>query len=643
MLSLKIYKHHYPIIFLLVLAGILRMYRLFDLEYTFDELSALSRTEYDSIAELIDKGVMKLDTHPAFVQVFLYYYCMLFGKVEWVVKLPFIIAGISSIYLAYSIGKKWFNETTGLLIATILTCSQFFIFYSVTARPYISGLFLCLVTLKYWLDILFDKQVNKKHFILFALFAALSALNHHFSMMFAGLCGIIGLFFLTKENAKYYIIASLCAVIIYSPHFPILFYQLQVGGIGASNGGWLDPPKNDFIIQFLLYIFHYSYIFVLAFIGIIVFAFFQKKIETTTPKLKIRIALFSLFSLSFLIGFFYSQKVNPVIQYSTLIFATPCLLLFIASFAKELSYKFKWITISALVIIGISSLVIKRKYYNLIFHQSFDTYIQTANKVIEEKGNANVYSLFKGEPWFLNYYKEKYNSQARYMVIDLDSLTLQDYKSIYDTLSTKYLILGDFNPSQLLQAANYYPYVYQKMNGYTFETYVLSKEPTNQNLEVEKRNIVSTNFENIPDRFNLNKDLIVSVDSKKQYRIDSLNEYPISYKIKNTDLHAKEGQTIIAEIQYQSDKPIKGLLCGSIDALKQNIHWAANDIDAFYNSKAKLQKAYVSIYVNQKFNDSNNELNLFIWNNKKEQFQISSFSIYIWDNNSYRYGLLSDF
>lgn len=640
---LKLNKQHYPIIFLLILACILRIYKLFDLQYTFDELSALSRTEYSSLSEVLDKGVMKLDTHPALVQVFLYYYTMVLGKVEWIVKLPFIIAGISSIYIAYNIGKKWFNDTTGLLTATLLTCTQFFIFYSVTARPYVSGLFLCLVALSYWLDVLFDKQATKKHFILFAIFAALSALNHHFSMMFAGLCGFIGLFFLSKQNAKYYILACIGAVLIYSPHFPILFYQLGVGGIGAASGGWLDPPKNDFIIQFLLYIFHYSYVFVLVFIGIIVLAFFQKRSETATPVGKIRVVLFALFSLSFLIGFFYSQKVNPVIQYSTLIFATPCLILFVTSFANELDLKIKWIAISVLVVVAMSSLVFKRKYYDLIFHQSFETYIQTADKIIEEKGNNDVYSLFKGEPWFLNYYKEKYNSPAKYMVIDQDSLSLNEYKSIYDTLSSNYLILGDFNPSQLLQAANYYPYVYQKTNGYTFETYVLCKEPTNKNLEVEKRNIISTNFESVPEHFNLNKDLIVNINSKKHYRIDSLNEYPISYKIKNIELNAKQGQTIVVEIQFQSDKPIKGLLCGSTDALKQNIHWAANDIDAFYNPKTKIQKAYLSIYVNQKFNDPDNELNIFVWNNKKEQFLLSSFSIYLWDNNPYRFALLSDF
>ena len=41
MLSLKLHKQHYPIVFLLILACILRMYKLFDLEYTFDELLEL--------------------------------------------------------------------------------------------------------------------------------------------------------------------------------------------------------------------------------------------------------------------------------------------------------------------------------------------------------------------------------------------------------------------------------------------------------------------------------------------------------------------------------------------------------------------------------------------------------------------------
>lgn len=639
-------KHHIKnnslILFLLLVASALRLYNLFDLQYTYDELSAIDRLRFDSLSELITKGIM-IDAHPALVQVWMYYYSKVFGTTEWLMKLPFIFAGIASVYLIYEIGKRWFNETTGLLAATILTCTQYFVFYSVTARPYVSGLFLCLFVLKYWLEILFSDSVKLKHYIWFAIFAALAALNHHFSMMFAALCGLLGLFFLSKSNFKNYLLVCLGAILLYAPHFPILFAQLQIGGIGSASGGWLNPPENDFILNFIFYLFHYSWLFVLTLIGIITFTYLQFEKNNSSTKNKIRWLLLLLFTLSFLIGFFYSRHVNPVIQFSTLIFATPCLLLFIASFSGEVPQKLKWASIVLLLGIGISTLVFKRHYYELVFNQSFDTYIKTTDELIKEKGNNNVYALYKGEPWFLNFYKEKYSSHAHFEVIENETKNYNDYKSIYDTLSAKYLVLGDFNPSQLLQASNYFPYVHKKIIGYGFELYILSKEPSKKNLESEKFNHIKLDFKNPVQPFNINKDLIVSTNEGNYYRVDSLNEYPISFKIKNSDLHCHEGQSIVAEIKYQSNVPIKGLLSSSIDALKENKHWTATDFSAFYQPSQKTQTAYVSVYVDVKFNKPDNEITLFVWNNNKEKFYITGFSVYTWDNNPYRYGLLSNF
>jgi hypothetical protein len=637
----KYIKTNTLILLLLIVASVLRLYNLFDLQYTYDELSAVDRLRFDSFGELIRKGVM-IDAHPALVQVWMYYYSLIFGTTEWLMKLPFIFMGIASVYLIYTIGKRWYNETTGLLAATVLTCAQYFVFYSVTARPYVSGLFLCLFVLKYWLEILFNDSAKLKHYVWFAVFAALAALNHHFSMMFAALCGLLGLFFLTKTNFKNYVLVCVGAVVLYAPHFPILFAQLKIGGIGAANGGWLNPPENDFIFQFIFYLFHYSWLFVLAFLSIIVFAYFTAEKNNNSVKNKIRLLLFLSFTFSFLIGFFYSLKINPVIQFSTLIFATPCLFLFIASFAGEFSLKLKWASVVLLLGIGISTLVFKRHYYQLVFNQSFDTYIKTTDELIKEKGNENVYALYKGEPWFLNFYKEKYGSSARYEVIEGESKNNNDYKTIYDTLSAKYLVLGDFNPSQLLQAFNYFPYVHKKIVGYGFELYVLSKDPSKENLEGEKSNRLQLNFKNPSSLFNLNKDLIVSDNEETYYRIDSLNEYPISFKIKNSELHCYEGQSLVAEIKYQSDSIIKGLLSSSQDALKQNIHFTASDFSAFYQPSQKTQTAYVSVYVDVKFNNPDNELTIFVWNNNKEKFRITGFSVYTWDNNPYRYGLLSD-
>ncbi len=636
------YKSYLPVFFLLLVASALRLYGLFDLQYTYDELSAVNRLEFDSFSDLMTKGIM-IDAHPALVQVWMYYYSLVFGTTEWLMKLPFIICGIASVYIIYRIGKRWFNETAGLLAATVLACAQYFVFYSVIARPYVSGLFLCLLTLYYWLEIVFSDSAKTKHYVLFAVFAALSALNHHFSMMLAALCGLSGLMFLTKANAKYYLLACVGAIIIYAPHFPVLFAQLKIGGIGAASGGWLNPPENDFILNFLFYVFHYSWLFVFVFVSVVAFAYFKQRTSNDSVKNKIRIILLLLFLFSFAIGFFYSRKVNPVIQFSTLIFATPCLLLFFTSFAGELSATFKWVCISLLLITGTGTLVAKRHYYQLIYNQSFDVYIKTANQLTREKGKNNVYCLFKGESWFLNFYKKKHQSSARFEVIENEAKSYNDYKSIYDTLSAKYLVLGDFNPAQLLQAANYFPFVHQKVTGYGYELYVLSKEPSSQNLEQEKYNRRALDFKNPLPMFNLNKELIVSENNTTYYRVDSLNEYPLSFKIKNTELKCKEGQSVVAEISFESDTLVKGLFSASIDALKQNVHWTATDLDAFYRPKEKTQKAFVSVYVSSKFNDPENELTIFIWNNNKQKFRVTGFSVYTWDNNPYRFGLLSDF
>lgn len=636
-------KENSIIIAILGIAVLLRFYDFFNLQYTFDELSALNRLEFDSFMEVIKKGVM-IDAHPALIQVFLFYYTKLFGTAEWIVKLPFIICGIASVYIIYNIGKHWFNQTSGLLAATVLACSQFFVMYSTIARPYISGLFLCLLALKFWLEIVFSNSPSKKHYFYFALFACLSALNHHFSMMFVALCGIIGLFFTIKTNLKFYLLACISAVILYSPHFPVLLAQLKIGGIGAASGGWLDPPSNDFIIRFIFYVFHFSYLYLLAFIGVITFTYVnsQKPIinsESRNPKL----AILLLFICSFLIGFYYSRYINPVIQFSTLIFSVPCLILFFTSFAKEVSKLKQGILVVILLSTAITTLIFKRQHYDLVFNQAFDTYMRTAHTFTKEKGNQNVYALFKGEPWFLKYYQKKYNTTFNYEVVEGESKKLNDYKNLYDTIKTNYLMLGDYNPTQLLQASAYFPYIDDKVAGYTFELYTLSKQKTTKPLHEEKTLFTKTNFNTIPNGFNVNADLITIKDNQAIYTIDSLNEYPLSYKIKNNELKLKEGQWVIAELHISTNEPIKGLLCASTDSLGKNIHFTASELEAFYLPNRQEQIIYLSVYVGAKFNDPNNEITFFVWNNQKQYFLVKEFLIYTWNNNPKRYGLLNDF
>ena len=142
------------LLFILLLGTAFRIYRLQDIPFTHDEFSALFRTRFDSFAGLISGGV-RIDTHPAGIQVFMYYWVRLFGEGEVAVKIPFILSGIVSIFMIYRLGKEWFNSMTGLISAAFVSGMEYTIMYSQIARPYISGFLLVLIMVMAWSRYLF--------------------------------------------------------------------------------------------------------------------------------------------------------------------------------------------------------------------------------------------------------------------------------------------------------------------------------------------------------------------------------------------------------------------------------------------------------------------------------------------------------
>lgn len=177
------------IFIILSVAVILRFFNYPEIPFTHDEFSALFRLQFDSFSDLIEKGI-KTDGHPAGVQVFLYYWTKLFGSEAWVVKLPFTVLGILSVWLTYIIGRKWFNESVGLISSAYVASIQFTVMYSQMARPYISGLFLSLLMIYFWSNLIMNPDRNfVRNFTMYIISSALCAYNHHFSLLFAAIVG----------------------------------------------------------------------------------------------------------------------------------------------------------------------------------------------------------------------------------------------------------------------------------------------------------------------------------------------------------------------------------------------------------------------------------------------------------------------
>ena len=124
-------------------------------------MSAINRLQYDNWSDLIDKGVMSGDMHPAGVQVFMKGWSLLFGMNEGPMRFPFVILGVLSILLVYKIGLKWVNKSSGIYAALLLSLLYFPIMNSEFARPYSPGLFFQFAGgLVLFEDIIRRKEIN---------------------------------------------------------------------------------------------------------------------------------------------------------------------------------------------------------------------------------------------------------------------------------------------------------------------------------------------------------------------------------------------------------------------------------------------------------------------------------------------------
>lgn len=432
--SLNFGKQYNLWVIVIVLAGlILRLYRL-DFSYSNDELSALSRVGYDSFGELVQKGFY-VDGHPGGIQVFLFYWSKLFGMDEWIIRLPFALAGGIGIWFTIKTFSSWFSPATGLLAGAFISFLAFPLLYSQIARPYGIGLTFSMIMVWYWTRLLFDEKLKIGIALAFSLSAAACMYNHYFSFLLAFIAGLTGLFFLKKDRIPHYLGAGILAAVIFSPHIYITLNHLSIGGVGL----WLAKPAWSWLLEHLAYVFNnsYSIAILLVLIGVVQFFTYKK----TSGLLKFRIISLILFLLPLLIGFFYSRFVNSVLQHSVLIFSFPFLLGFIFSFAGNIPVKWINTMLAVVVLSGIVDTVFVSGYYNRQHFGEFKGVAAAITNWNTEYGAENITrAVIANNPWYIRFYlDEEQNKMTTFAQTDnrggsdMDSL-----KRILDFCETPY-------------------------------------------------------------------------------------------------------------------------------------------------------------------------------------------------------------
>lgn len=633
------------LVLIIVVAAALRFFNYADIPFTHDEFSALSRLHYDNFSTLIREGVMP-DGHPAGIQVFLYYWVRLFGEDEWIVKLPFTVFGLLSVWLVYKVASKWFNETAGLLSAAFFASIQYTVMYSQIARPYISGLFFSLLMVYYWSNIVQTpgKRFNRNS-LLFIISASLCSYNHHFSLLFAFLVGISGLFIVDRKYLIKYLVSALVIFVLYIPHLKIFFHQLSLGGIG----GWLATPRNDFFVNYLSYIFNFSFLSLATILLVILFGIVERKSQAFN--FKHYLLFFSWFLIPMLTGFFYSRYVNAVLQFSVLIFSFTYLLFLLFGHMRLQKPLVNLLLVSAIMVANIFSLVHTREHYKLFY--------QNPNKAIledfQEVRSTYTRTIFivNSHPRNTLYYSERLGidtSGLKWFESFKDEQELKCFLESHAKMHTKLYLgaLSSINPLAVPLIREYYPKIEWRRDYLGATTYLFSQ----RHMQEQEHMIGKLDFEsNAPEQWN-------SLDPGKYtdsirfsgncaYHMDSATKYGPTFSDELDEIAPEENDFI--EISVKVRGPLKGdlLLVASLDSDGENIYWGNTPFDSFVPCGDSLDQ-WVSVHHVLKLSDiylkyPNLQFKAYIWNKGGASFFADDLQIKLRTGNPVIYGLNENF
>jgi uncharacterized membrane protein len=622
---------------ILLVATILRFYNLFSIPFTHDEFSALFRTNFDSFSALIEHGV-KVDGHPAGVQIFLYYWTKVFGQSEWVVKIPFLLCGIASVYLIYKIGKLWFNDTVGLIAAAYLASLQFAIIYSQIARPYGSGLFLSLLMVYFWSRFILNQEKNVTlNLIAFAFSASLCTYNHYFSFLFAIIVGFSGFFFIKKNMIFKYLLAGFLIAILYIPHINILFAQLKMKGVE----GWLAKPTLNFFISYPSYIFHFSIFVSLTLFLLIIAGLIQKGRSKYQPARSIMFILW--FLLPIIIGYLYSIYINSVLQYSVLIFSFPFLFLFLFSHIKQQGFIINISAVFIVLTVNTISLITEREHYKVFYTSAYKNIL---TDYLEYKSDNDIIAYIDSNQKITSYYLSQLENYPEFIdVKDLNNRKCFIENIQKASLNYDYLYFGclsDNDPISVPVIMDYYPQLIKQNNYFAGNSYLFGKTKP-QNVSYFSQ----LNFENNSQEYwttispeNIKFD---SSNTSKYYQMTEYVEWSPTLIVPLNNIDYSKTDFIDLSVKVLHNIELNDVhLVASIESEGKSIYYTASTFNDFCSNFT--QDKWTSIHLSLKLSDIQLNypdmiLKVYIWNQSKKTFKIDDFGIKIRTGNPIVYNL----
>lgn len=563
---------------ILAVAAALRLYHYGSFSYSNDEMSALFRLHYGTFTELVQKGFY-VDGHPGGVQTFLWQWVRYFGDSEAAVRFPFVVFGVLTVFMGYKVARQMFGTASGLFTAAALTFLQFPLLYSQIARPYGPGVLFGLMVVYFWLRIFFTEagELNKQqpritHLAGFALSAALCMYTHYFSFLFALIVGLSGFVVARRNNIVQYIVSAMAAALLFVPHIPITLNHLTFKGLGL----WLGVPGKSWILEHLFYIFDESlYILVLFLVTLISLLYLNRE---GANKLRYRLFLAAWFLAPVLVGYFYSVKVNPVLQHPVLIFSFPYFIILVFSYAgKEFDRNKRWILAIFLAAGVLGTTAVNRYYGKQHFGEFKDIARLTALWQKQYGDTAITKAINVNNPQYIDYYLRQNQADVKfdiYAINDLDGL-----KALSETVKnsrTSYFLYAITKPTpdegeDIIRSR--FPYVVEMQKYGGFSSIVLFGRDKGETYE-EANHL--TEIKTLAAQ--LNADTLIQVENsagQKAHLMSAATEFSPGIELSTDEFRAMGHVVVTAETDLLSpEDPGEAVLVISIETTDgKSIQW----------------------------------------------------------------------
>ena len=425
-------KFNYILTAILILAIILRLYKLGFQGAWLDELHTLKEADPNLTFKEFDDVIMFREGIPHFYFLVVRFFSLIFGHTLYTIRLVSVISGVISVYGMYLLGKAMQDKKTGYIAACLLAVHPFLIEYSQEGRSY-EMLAMFLILSVYRLT-LFLKNINLKNAIYLGIFSGLITNTQPIAIVCVlSIYLIIAIWFLflktKKERINYIKYSFLSGIVTLLVFYPV--YQIVEKVSKATSSFWTQKPNYEYVVfvlqqitggnnvLLLISIFSFPFFLLLIIIGL------KKKEDfSKNQNLLNFIIVFVWVGFYFLFILIKSYGKTSLILPRYLIALAPGFVLSISlliSYFRNVKIKFSLTLIMTFVFLY--SLFVQKDYYDTRVKSQFN---ELAIRILDE--NKNKETIVSNWGWLLSFYLDREYTNKNIYEKNLD-LYINDVKT----------------------------------------------------------------------------------------------------------------------------------------------------------------------------------------------------------------------